>query len=164
MSNPFTTYIVKQGDTLFSIAAEFTGNEKRWTDLRIYNPQLAKQLDHITVGMRLQLPREWAQSNAPTPSVYDSLLTRDLRLHSPASNNQGHPRCVSFDNLIGYTVLTVDLAQLQQVALQCTKDESRYWIEMTNILGHCSTFNSERPDEVKSIHKALVAAFKAYRG
>ncbi len=155
MYQAIRTYQVKEGDTLFSIAKEYTGDEMRWGELCGLNTELQKSLNHIHVGMRLTLPISWMKMDQ---GIDYSHLDSQLRQVVQAVNS-GRPRCVSFDDQNGRPVLTVDLLMLQQVTLT----EPTATITMTNILGNVSHFTSYNSNESRLIHKELIAAFKAYR-
>ncbi len=51
----YTTYVVRQGDTLENLATKYLGSPKRYWELADMNPQVKFPLD-ITVGMLLRLP------------------------------------------------------------------------------------------------------------
>ena len=49
-------YIVRQGDTLWNIAAEQLGNGSRYKEISNLNANVLKNENDITIGMRLCLP------------------------------------------------------------------------------------------------------------
>ncbi len=70
---PAATYVIKSGDTPFGLAQRFTGQGKRWTELRPPNPNLktvqtrdpntgavvATHLVPFDPGQVLNLPASW---------------------------------------------------------------------------------------------------------
>lgn len=53
---PYTTYRVKAGDTLESIAAKYLGNQRRFWEIADLNPQVQFPWD-IRVGEVIRLPQ-----------------------------------------------------------------------------------------------------------
>lgn len=51
----YTTYFVKEGDTLESIASRYLGNQRRFWEIADLNPQIQFPLD-IKVGDVIRLP------------------------------------------------------------------------------------------------------------
>ena len=49
-------YIVRQGDTLWNIAAEKLGNGSRYKEISKLNADVLKNENDLTIGMRLSLP------------------------------------------------------------------------------------------------------------
>jgi len=49
-------YIVRQGDTLWKIAAEQLGNGSRYKEISKLNANVLKNENDLTIGMRLSLP------------------------------------------------------------------------------------------------------------
>ena len=49
-------YVVKEGDSLWSIAAEKLGNGSRYTEISKLNTDVLKNDHDLTIGMRLSLP------------------------------------------------------------------------------------------------------------
>jgi hypothetical protein len=49
-------YIVRQGDTLWNIAAEQLGNGSRYKEISKLNTNVLKNENDLTIGMRLSLP------------------------------------------------------------------------------------------------------------
>lgn len=61
-----TTYLVTAGDTMSSIARNFTGNANRWTELAKANPKVSNP-DKIQVGMVLNIPSSWGTKPTAAP-------------------------------------------------------------------------------------------------
>jgi nucleoid-associated protein YgaU len=49
-------YIVREGDSLWSIAAEQLGNGSRYKEISKLNAKVLKDENDLTIGMRLSLP------------------------------------------------------------------------------------------------------------
>ena len=49
-------YVVKEGDSLWSIAAEKLGNGSRYNEISKLNTDVLKNDHDLTIGMRLSLP------------------------------------------------------------------------------------------------------------
>lgn len=64
----FDTYVVKKGDTLWSIAADphVFGDAAKWRKLYAANHDVLKSPDRLRAGMKLRVPRGGA---APAPSA-----------------------------------------------------------------------------------------------
>jgi len=67
----YDTYVVKQGDTLWSIAADPTvfGDATRWRRLFEANQDVLKSPDQLRPGMTLRIPRREAQAPEPPPEA-----------------------------------------------------------------------------------------------
>ena len=57
-SNQAGHYIVREGDTLWNIAAEQLGNGSRYKEITKLNPDVIKNENELTIGMRLNLPEQ----------------------------------------------------------------------------------------------------------
>jgi nucleoid-associated protein YgaU len=55
-SHEANQYIVRQGDSLWSIAAEQLGNGSKYKEISKLNADVLKDENDLTVGMRLNLP------------------------------------------------------------------------------------------------------------
>ncbi len=68
LGQTFDTYVVKKGDTLWSIAADphVFGDATKWRKLYAANRQVLKSPDRLRAGMTLRVPRGGA---APAPSA-----------------------------------------------------------------------------------------------
>ena len=73
----FDTYVVKKGDTLWSIAADpqVFGDATKWRKLFNANQDIMKAPDALRTGMKLRVPRSGAAgsskpSEAPKPSKF----------------------------------------------------------------------------------------------
>jgi len=53
----YRVYVVREGDSLWKIAAEKLGNPSRYKELARLNAGILKDEDHVAVGMRLRIPR-----------------------------------------------------------------------------------------------------------
>jgi hypothetical protein len=51
-------YIVRQGDTLWNIAAEQLGNASRYKEITQLNADVLKNENELTIGMQLSLPEQ----------------------------------------------------------------------------------------------------------
>ncbi len=61
------TYVVKKGDTLWSIAADpqVFGNAGKWRQLFEANRDVLKSPDRLRAGMKLRVPHDHAQPESP---------------------------------------------------------------------------------------------------
>jgi hypothetical protein len=57
-SNQAGLYIVRDGDTLWNIAAEQLGNASRYKEITKLNADVIKSENELTIGMRLSLPEQ----------------------------------------------------------------------------------------------------------
>jgi len=51
------SYVVRDGDTLSSIAKRMLGNESKWDDIFQANRRTLRDPDDLTVGMELTIPK-----------------------------------------------------------------------------------------------------------
>ena len=60
-----TTYVVQKGDTLQKISQKFYGSSKKWYRIYKANKETLKSPDRIRPGMKLVIPPQEEQSEAP---------------------------------------------------------------------------------------------------
>ena len=63
----FSTYVVKEGDSLSVIAQKVLGDVKRWNEIWEANKDTIPDPNLINVGQELRIPVEAAESTAVPP-------------------------------------------------------------------------------------------------
>jgi len=70
-------YVIKRGDTLGLIAAEYLGSSARYTEIVKANPQIVNP-NIIDVGMEITIPNATSNISAPRIPYVSPATTRDF--------------------------------------------------------------------------------------